>query len=192
MMLPGATLFPHALLPLFIFEPRYRSMLADVLGTHRMFCVGLLQPGVDEAIDDEDFFHTGCIGLVRACVTNPDGTSNLILQGLSRVRFRSVQEDRTYREAELELIATEEVEPLHEDALRMKLTEMITELERNGLEMPKQIQQYLRHSCSLELLVDLITYNFLTDPYLRQSILEESNLPKRLILLRRFLTGQFA
>ncbi|MEP6664219.1 MAG: LON peptidase substrate-binding domain-containing protein, partial [Verrucomicrobiota bacterium] len=35
MTLPNATLFPQALLPLHIFEPRYRKMLADALGSHR-------------------------------------------------------------------------------------------------------------------------------------------------------------
>src|SRR5439155_25640751 len=39
MPLPGAFLFPHALLPLCIFEPRYRKMLKHALAHHRMFCV---------------------------------------------------------------------------------------------------------------------------------------------------------
>jgi len=45
MPLPGAVLFPHALLPLYIFEPRYREMLAHALAHERMFCVALLRPG---------------------------------------------------------------------------------------------------------------------------------------------------
>jgi Lon protease-like protein len=192
MVLPGATLFPQALLPLYIFEPRYRRMLAEALETHRMFCIGLIRPGGDELVTEDEFFETGCIGLIRACVTNRDGTSNLILQGLSRVRFHEVREEQAFREADLEILKTEALDPLHEDALRAKLVEMVQELQRNGLEMPKQIQQYLRHSCSLELLVDLITYNFLSDPFLRQEILEEASLPKRLILLRRHLAGQYA
>src|SRR4030095_4303698 len=44
MPLPGALLFPHALLPLQIFEPRYREMLKHALAHHRMFCVALLKP----------------------------------------------------------------------------------------------------------------------------------------------------
>ncbi len=45
MTLPNATLFPQALLPLYIFEPRYRQMLADALNTHRMFSVAMQRPG---------------------------------------------------------------------------------------------------------------------------------------------------
>ena len=45
MTLPNATLFPQALLPLYIFEPRYRQMLADALHSNRMFSVAMQRPG---------------------------------------------------------------------------------------------------------------------------------------------------
>ena len=45
MTLPSATLFPQALLPLYIFEPRYRQMLTDMLRTERMFTVAMQKPG---------------------------------------------------------------------------------------------------------------------------------------------------
>ena len=46
MVLPNATLFPHALLPLIIFESRYQEMLSWSLEHHRMFCIALMKPGV--------------------------------------------------------------------------------------------------------------------------------------------------
>src|SRR6267378_1924673 len=45
MTLPNATLFPQALLPLYIFEPRYRRMLVDSLHSDRMFSVAMQRPG---------------------------------------------------------------------------------------------------------------------------------------------------
>ena len=45
MTLPSATLFPQALLPLYIFEPRYRRMLKDALDSNRMFSVAMQKPG---------------------------------------------------------------------------------------------------------------------------------------------------
>ena len=47
MTLPNATLFPQALLPLYIFEPRYRHMLADALHSNRMFSVAMQKPGTE-------------------------------------------------------------------------------------------------------------------------------------------------
>ena len=85
MPLPGAVLFPHALLPLYVFEPRYRKMLEHALQRHRMFCVTLIKPSCPDWRAPEDFFHLATAGLIRACVGRGDGTSNLILQGLQRV-----------------------------------------------------------------------------------------------------------
>src|SRR5947209_8632971 len=82
----GTVLFPHALLPLYIFEPRYREMLQRALDEHRMFSVTLVKPSCPEWQEPEDFFHLAAVGLIRACVERSDGTSNLILQGLERVR----------------------------------------------------------------------------------------------------------
>src|SRR5436189_6413729 len=87
MPLPGAVLFPHALLPLYIFEPRYREMLAHALAHDRMFCVTLLRPGAAQWKNEDDFFEAATIGLIRACVGRGDGTSNFLLQVLQRVRF---------------------------------------------------------------------------------------------------------
>ena len=68
MVLPDALLFPNSLLPLFIFEPRYREMLKWVLAEQRVFCIAQMKPGVSEAQTPDDFHQTGGLGLVRACV----------------------------------------------------------------------------------------------------------------------------
>src|SRR5437764_13933508 len=92
MPLPGAVLFPHALLPLYIFEPRYRAMLQHALKQDRMFCVALIKPPRSDWRRPSDFFAVASVGLVRACVERGDGTSNLILQGLQRVRFTGFEQ----------------------------------------------------------------------------------------------------
>ena len=56
MPLPGALLFPHALLPLHIFEPRYQEMLEHALSEHRMFCVALVKPQRAQWKSTGDFF----------------------------------------------------------------------------------------------------------------------------------------
>src|SRR5256885_7798208 len=93
MTLPNATLFPQAMLPLYIFEPRYRQMLADALSTHRMFSVAMQKPGRAR--------ETPCgvagLGLIRASVGRSDGTSNLILQGLVRVELTQTVRYKPYR-----------------------------------------------------------------------------------------------
>ena len=102
MPLPGAVLFPHALLPLYIFEPRYREMLAHALAHERMFCVALLRPDSAQWKSEDDFFDVGTIGLIRACVGRGNGTSNLILQGLQRVCFADFVQLHPFPIAEFE------------------------------------------------------------------------------------------
>ena len=65
MPLPGALLFPHALLPLHIFEPRYQQMLEHALREHRMFSVALLHPQRHQWKSTHDFFHVAGVGLIR-------------------------------------------------------------------------------------------------------------------------------
>ena len=76
MILGNCHLFPQAMLPLFIFEPRYRTMLAESLESHRMFCLAMKRPDVS----GERPCEFAGLGVVRVAVKNPNGTSNLILQ----------------------------------------------------------------------------------------------------------------
>src|SRR5260370_38409969 len=78
MTLPNATLFPQALLPLYIFEPRYRQMLADALHSNRMFSVAMQKPGSGR----ETPSPVAGLGLIRGSVGPRGGTAHLVLQGL--------------------------------------------------------------------------------------------------------------
>src|SRR3974390_2608730 len=93
MTLPNATLFPQALLPLYIFEPRYRQMLADALHSHRMFSIAMQKPGSSR----ESPLPVAGLGLIRVSVGHRDGTSHLILQGLSRVELHAIVRESPYR-----------------------------------------------------------------------------------------------
>src|SRR5215217_3347905 len=104
MPLPGAVLFPHALLPLYIFEPRYREMLEHALQQHRIFCVALIKPSCADWDAAEDFFHLATAGLIRACIGRSDGTSNLVLQGLQRVRFTGFEREKPFPVAKIKTI----------------------------------------------------------------------------------------
>src|SRR6266851_5178227 len=93
MTLPNATLFPQALLPLYIFEPRYRRMLVDSLHSDRMFSVAMQQPGRVR----ETPSPVAGLGLIRVSVGHGDGTSHLILQGLARVELAETVRYKPYR-----------------------------------------------------------------------------------------------
>jgi Lon protease-like protein len=98
--LPNVVLFPGALLPLHIFEPRYRAMVTDALdGDHRIGMV-LLRPGWERDYEGRPPVHDiGCSGVIIHANRLVDGRYNIVLQGLER--FRVMLEDHAlpYRRA---------------------------------------------------------------------------------------------
>src|SRR5438445_8351932 len=190
MPLPGAVLFPHALLALYIFEPRYREMLEHALKHDRMFSVALIKPSCPEWQAAEDFFHFATVGLIRACVGRGDGTSNLVLQGLHRVRFAAFQQETPFPIAKIDIVKSDHVGSVETEALGEKVLELYRKLKRGERRLPPKIDRYLAQLGDLEMLADLIASTFVEDPLRRQNMLEESSLNQRLRLLITYLQDE--
>jgi Lon protease-like protein len=108
--LPNVVLFPNVFLPLHIFEPRYREMVADAVASDRMIGMVLLRPGWDKDYEGRPaIYPVGCSGVLTHVERLPDGRYNLVLRGLERFRIAEEQHDRSYRRAA--------IEPLPERAL---------------------------------------------------------------------------
>ncbi len=190
MPLPGAVFFPHALLPLYIFEPRYRKMLDHALHHHRMFCVTLIKPSCPEWHAPEDFFHLATVGLIRACVARGDGTSNLILQGLQRVRFASFKQESPFPIANIDVIESRGATTVETEALGAKVLELYASLKHDGRQLPGKVDRYLAELRDLEMLADLMASTFVNDPLRRQRVLEERSLNQRLRFLITYLRDE--
>src|SRR5436190_15911286 len=132
MTLPNATLFPQALLPLYIFEPRYRRMLADSLKSHRMFTVAMQKPDNKREIPAS----IAGLGLIRAAVEHPDGTSHLILQGLARVELEETVRYRPYRVQRIRPLQPPPCDNVATDALVLQVRDLLTQRLQLGLPLP--------------------------------------------------------
>ncbi|HSP42986.1 MAG TPA: LON peptidase substrate-binding domain-containing protein, partial [Luteolibacter sp.] len=118
MLLPDCTLFPHGGLPLHIFEPRYRKMLNEAIEGDCFFAVARLA-GDETQRPAECTAPVGTIGLIRASHEQPDGTSQLLLHGVMRVRFTEWHDDRPYPFASIEPVISL-VSPDHQAHAAMK------------------------------------------------------------------------
>jgi Lon protease-like protein len=190
MPLSGAVLFPHALLPLYIFEPRYREMLEHALNHQRMFCVTLIKPSCPDWHAPEDFFHLATVGLIRACVGRGDGTSNLILQGLQRVRLTEFEEETPFPVAKIDIIESRDATTVKTEALAEKVLELYRKLKRDGRKLPARVDRYLSQLNDVEMLADLVASTFVSDPLRRQQVLEESSINQRLRLVITYLRDE--
>jgi Lon protease-like protein len=93
--LTGVLLLPESVLPLHVFEPRYRNLVEDVLKAERIF--GMIQPFVPQQDNQPspgaeketpELYKVGCAGYVERCAKLPDGRYNLQLKGIHRFRVK--------------------------------------------------------------------------------------------------------
>lgn len=187
MPLPGVLLFPNALLPLHIFEERFREMLDHALRADRMLCVALVRPERHHWRTSADFFQVSSVGLIRACVGRGDGTSDLILQGLQRVKFTGFTQEAPYPIAKIKPLKTRTKLTVETDALAAKVLEFYQQLKASGRELPEKIDRYLSEMGDPEMLADLIASTFISDAARRQQLLEELDLDTRLRLVIQYL-----
>jgi ATP-dependent Lon protease len=208
MTLPNVTLFPQSLLPLYIFEPRYRQMLADALHSSRMFAVAMQKPNNSREVP----LPVAGLGLVRVSVGHRDGTSHLILQGVARVQLEQAVKYKPFRVHKIIPLQTPPCDSVATDALLEKVRELLHERIRLGLPftfpvMPslqanepvpgtspslsaKEILGYLVSINEPEQAVDLVSCAVLPGATERQRILETIDVESRLRVLIQFLIAE--
>lgn len=99
--LPGAVLFPHTVLPLHVFEPRYRRMVRDAVQGQGLIAIALLQPGWEDQIDGNPPIHSvATVGRIENLRQQEDGRSYLDLVGIERVELVEIPSDQPYRLAQ--------------------------------------------------------------------------------------------
>jgi len=175
--LPNVVLFPNVFLPLHIFEPRYRTMLADALGGDRIIGMVLLQPGYEADYEGRPLvFPIGCAGVITHAEPIGDGRFNIVLRGLERFRILGEDNDRTYRLAHVDSMP-EMVPEDHRSELRRhrhRLEALLAAaIERTGSEprFPPAVPD--------EDLVNALAQYIELDPLERQALLERDGVLAR-------------
>jgi ATP-dependent Lon protease len=194
MTLRETVFFPHAVIPLYIFEPRYRQMLEDVLQGNRLFAVVKEQcddTSTEDESDDsglEAMCKCATLGIVRAAHKNPDGSTNLVLQGISRVKVLDIRSEDPYRVIGIEPLASD-MSAAGCDFKREK--QRIARLLRYEYtckkEVPDEIMDYLGNVDDPDAFLDLTINSVCNSPQLRQELLETLSLELRFQKFRRYL-----
>lgn len=96
--LPDVVLFPSGVLPLHVFELRYRTMVRDVLSSHRHLALALLKPGYEQEYRAAPPFHPiGCLAVIEQVEWMLDDCYELVVRGMARVRLERLIRDYPYR-----------------------------------------------------------------------------------------------
>lgn len=183
--LPSVVLFPNVLLPLHIFEPRYRQMLADALAGDRVIGMVLLQSGWQNSYEGRpEVFPIGCAGVITHVEPLTDGRSNIVLRGLTKFRIQAEQNSKPYRLAEvepiLESVSRGDRERLF--AIRNRLEEVVLAAVSKGRrerQFPPDIPD--------EDLVNALAQYLELEPLERQALLESNGVVSRAKMLLELL-----
>ena len=174
--LPNVVLFPNVFLPLHIFEPRYRAMMADALAGDRMIGMVLLRPGWERDYEGRPpVFAIGCSGVITHAEQLPDGRYNLVLRGLDRFRIVHEDDELSYRRAIVEAaperpLAAADRQAMHES--RSKLETILTRHIRSAdTRVPAAMPD--------DDLVNALAQYLDLEPLEKQALLEEPSLPLR-------------
>jgi len=180
--LPNVVLFPRAVLPLHIFEERYRAMTADALRGQRLVAMALLKPGWErDYYSRPEIEPVVCVGQILTHEQLPDGKYNLLLQGVARARIAGEIEDhdRLYRTADVHPLVDSSVMEIDLTDHRAKLISIFDRRFRQMSGLGRQFRQMLSSPLPTADVADLVAFNLLEDVPLKQALLAETDVVRR-------------
>ena len=185
MALPETCLFPGGRIPLHIFESKYRDMLKDVLSGDRMFCIGNLEQSGTELDDNNNISPFTTAGLLRACVLNHDGTANLILEGVKRVKILSIENNKPYKVGKVQIVETtvNNYERVQSDSDKLKSILKRNYFDYSNSDQEMQLNQILQNLKSPEDTINFAAQHFITHQAILQKLLSLASLDDQFDLI---------
>src|SRR5438270_8313000 len=179
--LPNVVLFPRAVLPLHIFEDRYKTMTADVLAGNRLIAMALLKPGWEKNYYQAPAIEpVVCVGEILSWEQLPDGKYNFLLQGRTRARVISESRWKGYRVAELSALAESLTLEIDLEQERSRLREVFSAAPFGALPIARQFRELLEGPIPTEAIADLAAFNLLEDIPVKQALLEDIDIRHRI------------
>jgi Lon protease-like protein len=187
--LPNLVFFPHSILPLHIFEARYRQMTGDALAGDQLVTMVQTQPAPASAPWPEPvpIMDVGCLGTIVQHERLPDGRFNILLLGRKRVRLKTeLSSAKLYRIAEAEILDDHETgRPLDEE--RSDLLSLFRVVLEKHRCLEENLAALLDSDMPLGVLTDIIAHALPLGPIKKQELLAEVRVELRLEALRVIL-----
>ena len=172
--LPHVTLFPHALLPLHVFEARYRDLVKHAMAGERLIAIAALEPGFETDYHGRPPVRP-VVGVGQVVGHEPlgDGRANIVLRGVTRARIESEHPSaESYRLVDAATLDDRIVTGFDGASARETLVLLADQL---ALKLPsggETLRELARSQPQLGALVDVLSAALVTDPDDRQTLLE--------------------
>ncbi|QRN98442.1 LON peptidase substrate-binding domain-containing protein [Archangium violaceum] len=176
--LPSAVLFPHAALPLHIFEPRYRALVRDALAGDKVMALAQLEPGWESQYGERPPMQPMmCAGLIIWHEELEDGRYNILLQGVSRARLLGeLTSEELYRQVRVQLLPDPAYQGPEEERLRQAVFELAGRVPASFAENLLPVVARAQGGA----LADVVAAAVVPEPERRQQLLCELDVRKRL------------
>jgi Lon protease-like protein len=198
----GTVLYPGLLLPLHIFEERYRRLVGDLMAgpEPRRFGIIAIRKGRETGVDGVSaLYEIGCTATLRRVAEHEDGTFDLVVVGTDRFRVESLDDSRPYLQGKLELLAEdtgdEAAAALAAGAVRQAFSAYLDALAARGVsqriapELPDE-PVLLSYLVAASMVIDLPHRQaLLAEPDARQRLEAERGLLSRETAMLRTLTS---
>lgn len=188
--LPGAELFPGSVLPLHVFEQRYRDMVRDALADRKLMAVARLKPGFEEDYEGRPPVYDVCgAGVIVQHSRRTDGRYDILLRGLSRVRIVREHPPATrYRVVQATLLSDLPVEPVVATALEQRLGALWADLAPHFPEALRDLSELTRGARSAGAVADRVAGTLFADPEITRRLISELDPTERLGLINEQLS----
>jgi Lon protease-like protein len=185
--LPNVVLFPRAILPLHIFEERYKTMTADALAGERLVAMALLKPGWEKNYHQRPAIEpVVCVGKIVNWERLADGKYNFLLQGRMRAKIIREESSGPYRIARVQRLRELGVLEIDLANERQRLEAMLCSGPLASTPAGGELKKILASSLPAHDVADLIAFHVLNQVSLKQSLLADPDVARR---IRRLISA---
>jgi Lon protease-like protein len=172
--LANCVLLPGGLLPLHVFEPRYRELTRDCLATHHLMGVARLRPGFEQSYYGRPPVYERCgVGRIICSEELPDGRFALLLRGVARAEIaRELSSEKGYRLVEARVLSDMSCDPGDARDHHRKLITLCDRLAEVIEQGGPQLRDLVRSFESPGACADAIAAALIMDADARQELLE--------------------
>ena len=176
--LSSVVFFPNTLLPLHIFETRYREMVHDALNTEKIIGMALLKPGWEaDYYGNPEVYDVIGMGRIVSSEELDDGKINIVLYGLKRAKIIEAVSEQPYRQARVSIM--ENQYDTNNESFRSIIEEHINKWNLYLDEKQKAHRININTKLPLENLTDALASLIFPNVFDKQKLLEETNVQKR-------------
>jgi len=179
--LPDVVFFPKTLLPLHVYEPRYRALASEALEQDRIICTALLKPGWEsDYYGSPEVYPVGCVGKIVQHQKLPDGRYNITLDGIAKVRIESSVRLTPYRLVRVSPVEDDSTWALGENAAEeaaelVRLFQQVHEGQAPSILLAEMFGQNM----TPESILNTVALHLNAEPEVKEQLLEMDSLDLR-------------